>query len=337
MKKGFSNKIYFKYQKEKILERLKNFDKLYLEIGGKLLYDGHASRVLPGFWAQNKINLLKTLGKLDIIYCVSAKDLSSLRHLEDSGFNYRHQTLSDLKKIKKRGFEKVSVCITRYSGQKIASNFKKELQKLGYKVYLHYEIDDYPTNLRKVINGYKKQEFILTNSNLIVVTGVAGGSGKMAVAMAQIYNETKRNKIKVGYSKYELFPIWNLPINHPINVAYEAATADLGDYNMIDPYYFKKYNKKVVNYNRDVNNFAILRNIFKKIYGIGGFQFDSPTEMGVNMAKKGIIDDEVCRRAAIKEIRRRRKYYEKEFRAGRENQRAIIRMKEIYKLVGLKW
>lgn len=337
MKKGFSNRIYFRYQKKKILERVEEFDKLYLEIGGKLLYDGHASRVLPGFNAQNKINLLKKLGKLGIIYCVSAKDLSSLRHLEDSGFDYKLQTLNDLKQIKRKGFREIHVCITRYSGQKVANNFKIELQKLGYKVYFHYEIEGYPNNLKKVFKGYKKQEFILTNSKLVVVTGVAGGSGKMAVAMAQMYNETKINKIKAGYSKYELFPIWNLPLNNPINVAYEAATADLGDYNMIDPYYLKKYKKKVINYNRDVNNFAILKKIFGKIFGKSGFQFYSPTEMGVNMAKKGIINDGVCRRAAINEIKRRREYYENEFHAGRESKKTITRMKEIYKSIGLKW
>jgi len=337
IKKGFSNKIYLREQKKKILERLRDFDKLYLEIGGKLLYDGHASRVLPGFKAQDKINLLKSLGKLNIIYCVSAKDLSSLRHLEDSGFNYRLQTLNDLKEIKRHGFKGIHVCITRYSGQKVANDFRIELQKLGYSVYFHYEIEGYPNNLEKVIKGYKSQEFILTNSKLVIVTGVAGGSGKMAVAMAQIYNESKRDKIKAGYSKYELFPIWNLPLSHPINVAYEAATADLGDYNMVDPYYLKKYKKIAVNYNRDVNNFAILKKIFLKIFRKGGFQFYSPTEMGVNMAKKGIIDDKICCNAAIREIKRRRRYYEKEFNAGRENKKTITRMKEIYKLVGLKW
>ena len=336
-KRGFSNKIYFKHQIKKILERLNDFDKLYLEIGGKLLYDGHASRVLPGFKPQDKIELLKKLKNLEIIYCVSAKDIASSRHLEDTGFNYKIQTLNDLKKIKQKGFKKVHVCITRYSNEKEAKDFRSELEKKDYPVYFHYEIKGYPKDLNKAISGYSKQDFIKTNSKLVIVTGAAGGSGKMAVAMAQIYNETRKHKTNVGYSKYELFPIWNLPLNHPINVAYEAATADLGDYNVIDPYYLKKYHKKAVNYNRDVSNFAILKKLFQKIISKNGFKFYSPTEMGVNMAKEGIINKEVCKKAAINEIKRRRKYYESEFKAGRENKNTIKRMKEIYKLVGLKW
>lgn len=335
MKKAFDSQRYIDAQSVKVLKRIGEFDKLYLEFGGKLCYDGHASRALPGFKPSTKIDLLKQLGELEIIYCINARDLESEKRLGDFGLTYENQAFKDIKTIRKKGLEVNHVCITLFEGEKKAKKFAEKIKKKGIQVYFHKPINGYPEKINNILAGYKKQSFVKTKSKLIIITGVSSGSGKMATAMSQVYHE-RLIGVKAAFSKYELFPIWNLTLNHPVNVAYEAATADLKDYNMVDPYHLKAYKKRAINYNRDVENFFILKKIYSKVAGKKiAKRFKSPTDMGINEAKKGIINDEKCRLAAIKEIKRRNKIYRKEFRAGRESEGTVLRMKKILKKVGL--
>ncbi len=328
MKRGFDTEKYIRAQKKEILKRIKKFDRLYLEVGGHLAYDGHASRVLPGYNPKTKLELLKTLGKLEIIYCVNAKDLSSKKRLGDFNLSYKKQTLKDLKFFKKAGLKVDYVVITRFSDEKQAKKLKKILDKKVRKVYFHNEIKGY-SNVKNAIKGYEKNSSIPITSKLVIVTGAASGSGKMAVTMSQIYSDRKR-KIKSGFAKLETFPVYDLPLKHPINIAYEAATADLQDKNKIDPYHLKHHKKKAVNYNRDIDNFEILMKISKSITKKkSAFGYYSPTDMGVSNTKAGIIDEEICKQAAIKEIKRREKVYEREFKKGRESKATLNRMKEI--------
>lgn len=332
MKKGFDTEKYIQIQKKEILKRMKKFDRLYLEVGGHLAYDGHASRILPGYAPKTKLKLLKTLGKLEIIYCVNARDLNTKKRLGDFNLNYKKQTLKDLRLFKRAGLKVDYVVITRFDNQAKALKLKKILDKKVKKVYLHKEIKDY-SNPAKALKGYEKNPALPIVFDLVIITGAASGSGKMAVAMSQIYSNVKR-KINTGYAKLETFPIYDLGLDNPINLAYEAATADLQDKNKIDPYYFKKYHKKVVNYNRDIKNFAILLKISKLITKKKtAFGYNSPTEMGINNTKKGIINEKICEQAAIKEIRKRQKFYLREFRKGRENKQTLERMKEILKKI----
>jgi len=324
MKEGFDSEKYISAQTKEIIKRVKRFKRLYLEIGGKLSSDGHASRVLPGFNRDNKINILRSL-KPEIIYCISAIDLESKRTLSTKKRSYEKQALKDLSDIVKNKLSTSFVVITRYSGQKKADLFKEKMQRRGYLVIVHYEISGYLKDMEKTLQGFEKQPYIPTTNNLVIITGPAGNSGKMSTALAQVYHETKMGQ-KTGFAKYETFPIHNLPIDHPINVAYEAGTADLGDVNMIDPY----SKKKSVNYNRDIENFRILKKIMEGLTGEKNpFGYESPTDMGINMAKEGIVDDAVCRVAAEKEIYARYWRYKKEYDLGRENIKTIKRMNEI--------
>jgi len=329
MKRGFDTEKYIKAQKKEILKRMKKFDRLYLEVGGHLAYDGHASRVLPGYDPKTKLKLLKDLGKLEIIYCVNAKDLSSKKRLGDFNLNYKKQTLKDLKFFKRAGLKVDYIVITRFSNEREAEKFKKVLNKKVRKVYFHNEIKGYSKNVKNAIKGYEKNPSVPITSKLVIVTGAAGGSGKMAVTMSQIYSDRKR-RIKAGFAKLETFPIYNLSLEHPINIAYEAATADLQDKVQIDKYHLKKHKKKAVNYNRDIDNFGILMNLSKSVTKKkAAFGYHSPTDMGVSNTKAGIIDEEICKQAAIKEIHRREKLYEREFKRGRESKATLTRMKEI--------
>ena len=248
---GFDSEKYLGEQTKKIIERVQKFEKLYLEFGGKLCYDLHAARVLPGYNPSTKVELLKKLGGLEIIYCVSAKDIVKGRVRRDFGLTYDNQTLKDIEDIHDFGLKVGAVVITRFSGEKPAIIFKKKLENFGMKVYIHNEIDGYPDDIKKVLEGYEKQPYVETKSKLIIITGVGGNSGKMALCLSQIYHERKKGS-KTGFAKFETFPIWNLDLNHPINVAYEAATADLLDVNMIDPFHKKAYNITAINYNRDI-------------------------------------------------------------------------------------
>lgn len=333
---GFDTNKYLKEQTKKILERVSQFERLYLEFGGKLCYDLHAARVLPGYDPTTKIGLLKKLGDIEIIYCISAKDIAKGRVRRDFGLTYDNQTLKDISDIKDFGLDVSSVIITRYNGEHAAKIFKKKLENFGMKVYIHNEIKDYSTNIKRVLNGYEKQPYIKTNKKLIIITGVGGNSGKMAFCLSQIYHERKKN-IKTGFAKFETFPIWNLELKHPINIAYEAATADLKDVNMVDPFHERAYNVIAINYNRDIENFNILKNLMQKITKERDpFGYKSPTDMGVNMAKEGIIDDKICREGAKQEIIRRYFRYHREKVEGIEAQETIDRMQKIMNEVKVK-
>ena len=307
MEVGFSSEKYLKLQAEHIKERIEKFGgKLYLEFGGKLFDDYHASRVLPGFAPDNKIKMLLELrDKADIIIAINAADIEKNKVRGDYGITYDLDVLRLVDAFRGFGLYVGSVVITQFAGQSAAEGFKKRLEALGLKVYLHYPIEGYPANVDKIVSdeGYGKNEYIVTSRPLVVVTAPGPGSGKMATCLSQLYQD-KKHGISAGYAKFETFPIWNLPLKHPVNVAYEAATADLNDVNMIDPFHLEAYGELTVNYNRDVEIFPVLRALFEKISG-GDSPYKSPTDMGVNMAGNCIIDDEVCRRASKAEIIRR--------------------------------
>ena len=309
MKKGFDNEKYLEMQSEHIRERICQFDnKLYLEFGGKLYDDYHASRVLAGFEPDSKLRMLMQLAdQVEIVIVISAEDIEKNKVRGDLGITYD----SDLLRLKgifeSKNLFVGSVCITHFAGQYSAQMFRSRLEKMGVKVYLHYMIPGYPNNIPMIVSqeGYGHNDYIETSRPLVVVTAPGPGSGKMATCLSQLYHEHRRG-IHAGYAKFETFPIWNLPLSHPVNLAYEAATADLNDVNMIDPFHLEAYGKTTVNYNRDVEIFPVLRAIFEKIYGDCPYQ--SPTDMGVNMAGNCIMDDEACREASCQEIIRR--YYQ---------------------------
>ena len=308
MKIGFDNEKYLKMQSEHIRERISQFNnKLYLEFGGKLFDDYHASRVLPGFEPDSKLRMLMQLSdQAEIVIVISAADIDKNKVRGDLGITYDEDVLRLIDAFTSRGLYVGSVCITRYAGQESADAFKKRLEKLGIRVYLHYSIPGYPSNTALIVSdeGYGKNEYIETSRPLVVITAPGPGSGKMATCLSQLYHEYKRG-ISAGYAKFETFPIWNIPLKHPVNLAYEAATADLNDVNMIDPFHLEAYGETTVNYNRDVEIFPVLQAMFEKI--IGECPYKSPTDMGVNMAGNCIVDDEVCREASRQEIIRR--YY----------------------------
>ena len=309
MKIGFDNEKYLKMQSEHIRDRINQFDnKLYLEFGGKLFDDFHASRVLPGFAPDAKLRMLMQLSdQAEIVMAISASDIEKNKIRGDLGITYDSDVLRLIDEFRGRGLYVGSVVITQYSGQHSADAFKKRLQKLGIPVYIHYTIPGYPHNVPLIVSdeGYGKNEYIETTRPLVVVTAPGPGSGKMATCLSQLYHENK-NGIKAGYAKFETFPIWNIPLKHPVNLAYEAATADLNDVNMIDPFHLEAYGETTVNYNRDIEIYPVLAAMFERIYGYCPYK--SPTDMGVNMAGTCIIDDEVCKEASKQEIIRR--YYQ---------------------------
>lgn len=308
MKKGFDNEKYLATQSRCIRERIDKFgDKLYLEFGGKLFDDYHASRVLPGFEPDSKLQLLMQLSEhAEIVIVISAVDIEKNKIRGDLGITYDTDVLRLIDSFEERGLFVGSVVITKYSGQTSADLFKQRLIKLGIKVYTLYMIPGYPNNVSHIVSdeGFGKNDYIETSRPLVVITAPGPGSGKMATCLSQLYQEHRRG-IRAGYAKFETFPIWNLPLKHPVNLAYEAATADLNDVNMIDPFHLEAYGVTTVNYNRDVEIFPVLRAIFQQIFGESPYK--SPTDMGVNMAGNCIIDDEACREASRQEIIRR--YY----------------------------
>ena len=305
---GFDNEKYLKDQSAHIRERIGKFNnKLYLEFGGKLFDDYHASRVLPGFEPDSKLKMLEELkDQAEIVIVISAGDIDKNKVRADLGITYEEDVLRLMEAFTSRGLYVGSVCITRYAGQDGAIQFKKFLEKQNIPVFLHYTIPGYPSNMSLIFSddGYGKNEYIKTSRPLVVVTAPGPGSGKMATCLSQLYHEYKRG-IMAGYAKFETFPIWNLPLKHPVNLAYEAATADLNDVNMIDPFHLEAYGETTVNYNRDVEVFPVLQAMFERI--MGECPYKSPTDMGVNMAGNCIIDDQVCRDASKQEIIRR--YY----------------------------
>ena len=308
MKIGFDNEKYMQLQSKRILERVDAFGgKLYLEFGGKLFDDYHASRVLPGFEPDSKLRMLMQLqDQAEIVIVISAKDIVKNKIRGDLGITYDTDVLRLMNEFRNRGLFVGSVVITQFTGQDAAVLFKNHLEKYGVHVYLHYVIDGYPNNIPLIVSdeGYGKNDYIETSHPLVIVTAPGPGSGKMATCLSQLYHEHKRG-INAGYAKFETFPIWNLPLKHPVNLAYEAATADLEDVNMIDPFHLEAYGVTTVNYNRDVEIFPVLQAIFENIYGESPYK--SPTDMGVNMAGNCIINDEACREASRQEIIRR--YY----------------------------
>ena len=308
MKQGFSSEKYLKTQSEHINERIEQFGgKLYLEFGGKLFDDYHASRVLPGFEPDSKLKLLMQLKDVsEIIIVISAIDIDKNKIRGDLGITYDLDVLRLINEFRDRGLYVNGVVITQYNGQESAELFKNRLEQFGVRAYYHYPISGYPTNVAHIVSpdGYGKNDYIETSRPLVVVTAPGPGSGKMATCLSQLYHEQQRG-ISAGYAKYETFPVWNLPLKHPINLAYEAATADLDDVNMIDPFHLEAYGETAVNYNRDVEIFPVLAAIFEQIQG--SCPYKSPTDMGVNMAGYCITNDEACREASKQEIIRR--YY----------------------------
>ena len=302
MKNGFDNDKYLKIQSEHIKERISKFgDKLYLEFGGKLFDDYHASRVLPGFQPDSKLKMLMQLADCaEIVIVISAVDIEKNKVRGDLGITYDMDVLRLRKEFQNRGLMVGSVCITHYSGQTAADIFRTKLEKMNIKTYVHYVIPGYPSNVNLICSdeGYGKNEYIETSRPLVVVTAPGPGSGKMATCLSQLYQENKRG-VKAGYAKFETFPIWNIPLKHPVNIAY------LNDVNMIDPWHLEAYGVTTVNYNRDIEIYPVLDAIFKGIYGSNPYK--SPTDMGVNMAGNCIFDDEACRYASNQEIIRR--YY----------------------------
>lgn len=309
MRIGFDNDKYLKIQSEHIRERINQFgDKLYLEFGGKLFDDYHAARVLPGFAPDSKLQMLLQLSDMaEIVIVISAADIEKNKVRGDLGITYDVDVLRLIEEFEKKGLYVGSVVITQFTGQLAAEQFKARLEKKGRKVYYHYVIPGYPANVPLIVseNGYGKNEYIETTRPLVVITAPGPGSGKMATCMSQLYHENLRG-IKAGYAKFETFPIWNIPLKHPVNLAYEAATADLDDVNMIDPFHLEAYGETTVNYNRDIEIYPVLNAIFEGIYG-ENIYYKSPTDMGVNMVGNCIIDDEACCEASKMEIIRR--YY----------------------------
>ena len=317
MKSGFDNQKYLHMQSEHIKERIRQFgDKLYLEFGGKLFDDYHASRVLPGFAPDSKLKMLMQLSDYaEIVIVISAADIEKNKIRGDLGITYDVDVLRLREEFLQKGLYVGSVVITHYSGQNSASQFKAKLEKKNIKVYLHYTIEGYPSNIPLIVSeqGFGRNDYIETKRPLVVITAPGPGSGKMATCLSQLYHDNLRG-IKAGYAKFETFPIWNIPLKHPVNLAYEAATADLNDVNMIDPFHLEAYGETAVNYNRDIEIFPVLNAIFEGIYGSNPYK--SPTDMGVNMAGNCIIDDEVCCEASRMEIIRR--YYNALNRAVRD-------------------
>ena len=328
MKYGFDNDKYLKIQSAHIKERIQKFgDKLYLEFGGKLFDDYHASRVLPGFEPDSKLKMLmKVANDVEIIIVISAVDIEKNKVRGDLGITYDNDVLRLRDEFQKRGLFVGSVVITHYKGQDSAKAFRNRLKRLNIKAYYHYTIEGYPTNVALIDSdeGFGKNDYVETSRPLVVVTAPGPGSGKMAVCLSQLYQENKKG-IKAGYAKFETFPIWNLPLKHPVNMAYEAATADLNDVNMIDPFHLEAYGETTVNYNRDIEIFPVLNAIFEGIYGENPYK--SPTDMGVNMAGNCIIDDEICCNASKQEIIRR--YYStlNNFAEGKSDESEVNKQK----------
>ncbi|HGD7271923.1 TPA: DUF1846 domain-containing protein [Enterococcus hirae] len=338
MKKiGFDSEKYIEEQSAYILERVNHYDKLYLEFGGKLVDDKHAKRVLPGFEEDAKIKLLQKLkDQAEILICVYAGDIERNKIRGDYGITYDMDILRLIDEMRGYGLSINSVVITRYNGQPATNVFVNKLERRNIKVYKHSEIEDYPINVEKIVseNGFGKNEYIETSKPIVVVTAPGPGSGKLATCLNQLYHESQKGQ-SAGYSKFETFPVWNVPLKHPLNIAYEAATVDLKDVNMIDSFHYDAYGKVAVNYNRDVETFPVIKRIIEKITGKESI-YQSPTDMGVNRVGFGIVDDEVVQEASRQEIIRRYFQTECDFKKGLIDEEAVNRIKLIMEEVGLQ-
>lgn len=337
-KTGFDNQKYLSEQTEAILERVeKSNNKLYLEFGGKIIFDYHASRVLPGFDPDVKMLLLQKLkDKADIILCIYAGDIARRKIRADFGITYDADALKLIDDLRNWGINMAAVVITRFDGQSAAKIFKNKLERRGVKVYTHSFTKGYPTDVDLIVSdeGYGANTYIKTEKPLVVVTGPGPGSGKLATCLCQLYHEHKRG-VKAGYAKFETFPIWSIPLKHPVNIAYEAATADLRDFNLVDPFHLEAYQKTAINYNRDVEAFPLVERILGKITGTGEV-YKSPTDMGVNRAGFGIVNDSVVKAAAKQEIIRRLFRYRCEYAMGACDEGTVQRVELIMKEFGLK-
>lgn len=330
-KTGFDNDKYIRIQSENIKERIAQFSgKLYLELGGKLFDDHHASRVLPGFQPDSKLRMFQKISdQIEIVIVISAEDIEKNKVRADLGITYDEDVLRLREEFRNRGFFVGSVVITHYNGQHAADAFRQRLKRMDIKSYVHYLIDGYPHNVELIASdeGFGKNDYVETEHPLVIVTAPGPGSGKMAVCLSQLYNEHKHG-VEAGYAKFETFPVWNLPLKHPVNIAYEAATADLNDVNMIDPFHLEAYNKIAVNYNRDIEIFPVLNALFEGIYGTNPYK--SPTDMGVNMVGFCISDDQVCCEASKDEIIRR--YYDatNKFANGADNESEVQKIQMLF-------
>lgn len=332
---GFDNEKYFSAQKKAIVERVEKFSKLYLEFGGKLLFDGHATRVLPGYEGDNKLKLIESMKEnVEVLYCINATELELQHKWSDTGLTLDKLALRETMELEKRGISVLGIVVCRQNGEKRSIKFKREVEERGGKVFFTKEIKGYPNDLKKVFgkNGFDAQDYIPTTKKIIIVTGAGANSGKMFTCMSQIYQDYKRG-VNAGYAKWETFPIWNLPIEHPVNIAYESATADILDKNKYDKLHEKAYGEKAVNYNRDVENFYLLKKIIKQFIPKENYMhsYKSPTNMGVNMAKDGIINDSVVQEAARKEILRRYDFFKEKLKTKEVNKKTILRMKQLLK------
>ncbi|MGT2666209.1 DUF1846 domain-containing protein [Streptococcus rifensis] len=336
MKKGFDSEKYLEEQSQFIMERVNAHDKLYLEFGGKLIGDFHAMRVLPGFDPDGKVKLLHRLREqAEIIICIYAGDLESNKVRGDLGITYDRDLLRMIDDLRYWDLQINSVLITRFSGQPAASQFKTKLERHGIKVYTHGHTEGYPFDVDTIVseNGYGKNEYIETTKPLVIVTAPGANSGKLATCLNQLYHEVQRGR-KAGYAKFETFPVWDLPLKHPVNVAYESATADLEDINLVDPYHLEKYGITTINYNRDIEAFPLLRRILTKING-ADIPYYSPTDMGVNRVGSAIIDDDVVQEAAKQEIIRRYYALQCDYKKGTTSLEAAQRGKLIMDEMGL--
>lgn len=328
---GFDNDKYIRIQSENIKERIAKFSgKLYLELGGKLFDDHHASRVLPGFQPDSKLRMFQKISdQIEIVIVISAEDIEKNKVRADLGITYDEDVLRLREEFRNRGFFVGSVVITHYNGQHAADAFRQRLTRMDIKSYVHYLIDGYPHNVELIASdeGFGKNDYVKTERPLVIVTAPGPGSGKMAVCLSQLYNEHKHG-VEAGYAKFETFPVWNLPLKHPVNIAYEAATADLNDVNMIDPFHLEAYNKIAINYNRDIEIFPVLNALFEGIYGANPYK--SPTDMGVNMVGFCISDDQVCCDASKDEIIRR--YYDatNKFANGADNESEVQKIQMLF-------
>ena len=333
---GFDHDLYIRSQSAHIRERIDQFGgKLYLEFGGKLYDDHHASRVLPGFQPDSKLRmLLKLKDQVEVVIAINADDIEKNKVRGDLGITYDKDVIRLVGIFRDFGLYVSSVVLTRFNGQKLATAFRARLEGMGLKVYHHYEIEGYPSNISHIVSdeGYGKNDYIETTRGLVVITAPGPGSGKLAACMSQLYHDHTRG-IKAGYAKFETFPVWNLPLNHPVNLAYEAATADLSDVNMIDPFHLEAYGTTTVNYNRDVEAFPVLVAMFERI--LGQCPYKSPTDMGVNMVGNCITDDEVCREASCQEILRR--YYTAlcDQKKGTASESQILKLELLMKKAGV--
>jgi uncharacterized protein (UPF0371 family) len=342
MKKiGFDNEKYLVEQSRAILEMVGRFDhKLYLEFGGKLCFDYHAGRVLPGYDPRVKLRLLKMLReKVEVIFCVYSKDIEIGRLRGDFGMTYDIATLYMIDELKDWGLDVLSVVLTRFGGEVQSVRFKKKLERKGIKTYTHGEIAGYPVDVERIVSeeGYGQSQYIKTKKPIVVVTGPGPGSGKLATCLSQMYHDHKKG-VNSGFAKFETFPVWNLPLKHPLNVAYESATCDLKDFNLVDPFHLETYEEEAINYNRDIEAFPILKKILERIVGAGKTKviYNSPTDMGVNRVGFGIVNDKVVQEAAKQEVVRRYFRYYWEFMLGVQKKETVDRAKGLMEELNLK-